>query len=78
MQDRTEADESELPDTGVTRELERRLSSTFILHPERMYGTLCSTALIVDTDRRCRFSEQNYDASGMPTAAHYYEFALQH
>lgn len=77
MRDRTEAADSDLPNTGVSIDLERKLSSTFIFQPERLYGTLCSTAIIVDKNRRCRFSEQNYNEKGQPIAAHYYEFSLQ-
>lgn len=77
MRDRTEAADSDLPNTGVPLELERRLSSTFIFQPKRAYGTLCSTAIIVDANRHCRFSEQNYNEKGQPVAAHYYEFPLR-
>ena len=77
MNDRTEAAETELPATGVSIEMERKLSSTFIHNPEHRYGTLCSTAIIVDADNKCRFGEQNYNDSGNATAAHYYEFSIQ-
>ena len=76
MHDRTEAAENELPDTGVARELERTLSSAFIFNPERAYGTLCSTAIILDAQGHCRFSEQNYNDNGAATDAHFYEFDL--
>ncbi len=77
MNDRTEAADADLPSTGISKELERKLSSTFIFQPERLYGTLCSTAIIVDANKQCRFSEQNYNQKGQPAAAHYYEFSLQ-
>lgn len=76
MTDRSEAADDDLPNTGVPIELERKLSSTFIFQPERLYGTLCSSAIIVDANRRCRFSEQNYNEKGQPVAAHYYDFSL--
>lgn len=76
MNERTEAADIDLPDTGVSKDLERKLSSTFIYHPERLYGTLCSTAIIVDAADQCRFSEQNYNERGHPSAAHFYQFTL--
>ncbi len=76
MNDRTEAPDSELPDTGIPIELERKLSSAFIHNSERRYGTLCSTAIIVDANQQCRFSEQNFSDTGNATAAHYYEFSF--
>ena len=77
MNDRTEAADAELPDTGVPRALERILSSSFIYNPDRSYGTLCSTAIIVDANGNCRFAEQNYNAKGRPAAAQYYEFDMK-
>lgn len=74
MNQRDEAPDNELPDTGVSLELERKLSPAFILNPEREYGTLCSTAIISSATGACRFSEQNYDSAGFPQARHYYEF----
>lgn len=76
MLDSEPAPDAELPDTGVARELERVLSSAFIRNTARHYGTLCSTAIIADAEGDCRFSEQNYDESGQPSAAHLFHFAL--
>lgn len=76
MTNPTEAPDEALPATGVSRELERKLSSMFIRNPERDYGTMCSTAIIVDAQRNCRFSEQNYTDTGDPETAHFYQFKL--
>lgn len=50
--------DEELPDTGVGLELERQLSSIFILGEE--YGTRTSTVIIVDRDLNCYFTEKTY------------------
>ena len=50
--DRTRvSDEAQLPNTGLTREWERVLSSPFVQHPD--YGTRCSTVLMLEGTRRC-------------------------
>lgn len=72
MADRREADDAELPETGLPRALERKLSSAFIIDAERLYGTRCSTGLIIDAHGGLRFGEQNFDQSGEPTDRHYF------
>jgi uncharacterized protein with NRDE domain len=76
MDNRTQAKDADLPDTGIPLELERRLSSAFIQNPERQYGTRCSTAIIVASNGETRFSEQNYDESGNRATAHFFKFNL--
>jgi len=61
LADRTPA-EGGLPDTGIGVELERRVSAAFVLHP--VYGTRCSTALLLHRDGSLRFSERGFDAAG--------------
>ncbi len=73
MSDRSQASDAELPDTGIGKEIERKLSSAFILNPEREYGTLCSTALIFEKSGKMRFSEQNFDSLGNKTQGHAYQ-----
>jgi len=73
MNDRSQAADSDLPDTGIGIEIERKLSSAFILNPEREYGTLCSTALIVDQWGPTRFGEQNFDSLGDKTLGHAFQ-----
>ena len=72
MRDRTQASDADLPNTGIPLELERKLSSAFIQNTERSYGTLCSSAVIIDDAGDIRFSEQNYDKSGAKTEVHFY------
>ncbi len=73
MADRTQASDDDLPNTGTGIEIERELSSTFILNPERQYGTLCSTAVILERSGALRFSEQNFDSLGNKTQGHFYQ-----
>jgi len=76
MMDEEPADERQLPETGVSRELERLLSPVFIRNPQRNYGTRCSTAVIVDQRGMVRFCEQNYGADTKITARQYFQFSL--
>ena len=75
LADRTRAADDELPDTGVTRDWERLLSSPFIVG-ER-YGTRCSTVLTVDRAGRAVFRERTFDATGAPAAETLEAFALR-
>ena len=70
MGDRSQAQDADLPDTGIGIEIERQLSSAFVLNPAQKYGTLCSTALIVGKLRPTRFTEQNFDSLGNRTQGH--------
>lgn len=49
LQDSTIAEDHELPETGVSLELERFLSSVFIHNQEKNYGTRCSSLIIADS-----------------------------
>jgi uncharacterized protein with NRDE domain len=61
LADRTPADTG-LPDTGIGADLERRISSAFVQDP--VYGTRCSTLVLMDTDGGLRFAERRFDAAG--------------
>jgi uncharacterized protein with NRDE domain len=73
MGDRSQARDADLPDTGIGIEIERSLSSVFVLNPKREYGTLCSTALIVDQRGAIRLSEQNFDSLGNRSQGHAFQ-----
>ncbi len=77
MDERTPAADSQLPSTGIPKDLERRLSSAFIVNePEHElladYGTLCSTAVLVDSEGALRFHERNFDRQGQASRSHYF------
>lgn len=59
LQDADQADEGELPDTGVGAQWERVLSPMFIHTPE--YGTRSSTVLLVGHDGHITFAERVYE-----------------
>jgi uncharacterized protein with NRDE domain len=73
LADRERADDESLPDTGLPPDLERALSSPFVLH-ER-YGTRCSTVLLAGHDGRTVVLERRFDAAGRQTGATRIEFA---
>jgi uncharacterized protein with NRDE domain len=62
LKDRTQAEDSELPDTGIPIEWERKLSSIFINSPE--YGTRSSCLLLLNKSGTISFTELGYDADG--------------
>lgn len=71
MDDRLSAPDQELPDTGVGEELERFLSSPFIVG-ER-YGTRCTTVLSLQA--RSLAAERSFDAAGKVTGELRYWFS---
>jgi uncharacterized protein with NRDE domain len=72
LADRRPAADTELPDTGVGLELERRLSPAFIVGP--VYGTRSSSALLLADDGGTTAIERDYDADGAPLAARRFDF----
>lgn len=64
LRDDTQAPNSELPNTGISHELEKNLSSVFIIGPE--YGSRCSTVILISASGKGIFCEQSYDPNGQP------------
>jgi uncharacterized protein with NRDE domain len=58
LADRTLADDTCLPDTGVGLEVERALSPLFITSP--VYGTRSSTVLLVNREGKVTFIERSF------------------
>ncbi|MDN5843234.1 MAG: NRDE family protein [Alcaligenaceae bacterium] len=75
LRDDAPAADRDLPDTGVPIELERLLSSPFIVSPD--YGTRCSTVIAIGADGQALFSEISYDPAGRPTERHDWRFPIQ-
>ena len=63
LEDTDRASSSELPSTGVSLELEERLSAIRILAVGG-YGTRCSTVLSFSEDGRIEFHERSYSEDG--------------
>jgi uncharacterized protein with NRDE domain len=74
LADASIAPDAELPDTGVGLERERMLSAARIVSP--VYGTRCSTVLLLGRTGRVRFAERGYDAAGNGGVTLQYELRL--
>jgi uncharacterized protein with NRDE domain len=74
LADRTQAEATALPVTGVTPEWERLLSSAFIV--DSRYGTRCSTVLTIALDGSTRFVERSFDPHGRLTGEVAFEFSV--
>lgn len=57
-----QAEASQLPNTGVSVDMERLLSSAFISTPA--YGTRCTSLIRLDRSGEARFFERRFDAGG--------------
>jgi uncharacterized protein with NRDE domain len=67
LADRQPADDDETPDTGLPPDLERALSAPFVVH--ELYGTRCSTLLLVERTGRTTLHERRFDSNGTLTGA---------
>jgi len=76
LSSRTKADDELLPDTGVGLELERFLSSSFIVSEN--YGTRSSHRLLCKQQSSIAFTEQRYDVFGEITGATNLVFDAHH
>jgi uncharacterized protein with NRDE domain len=62
LKDPQQAEDADLPETGVPREWEKRLSSIFIRGED--YGTRSSTLLLIDKNGHLHWSERTFDNRG--------------
>jgi uncharacterized protein with NRDE domain len=76
LSDTERASGAELPSTGVSLELEERLSAIRILAAGG-YGTRCSTALCFSEDGRIEFHERSYGEEGGVSGAVGYRLTLE-
>ncbi|HRP90558.1 MAG TPA: NRDE family protein [Edaphocola sp.] len=65
LRDEEKAKIHELPQTGLSLKLEEAMSSIFIQTP--VYGTRCSTLLLVDKNGKTHFTERGFDDKGIHT-----------
>jgi uncharacterized protein with NRDE domain len=70
--DRTAVADHLLPDTGVSKEWERLLSSPFIVN-ER-YGTRCTTVVRMNYERHVAIEERCFDPEGRISCSRSFEF----
>ncbi|MEP6996431.1 MAG: NRDE family protein [Betaproteobacteria bacterium] len=74
LADREPACDAALPQTGVSPQWERLLSSPFVVSPD--YGTRSSTLLLVARDGGARFIERSFDAGGNASGEVAFDFHI--
>ncbi|MFQ3197819.1 MAG: hypothetical protein ACJAUL_000099 [Paraglaciecola sp.] len=75
LKDDTQGRDEDLPQTGVSLEWERKLSSIFIQSPD--YGTRASTLLLIDQKQRVTWQERTFDRCGLCIAQQDYNFDIK-
>lgn len=75
LADREPARTRDLPDTGVGPEMEKLLSSTFIVSPD--YGTRCATAILLHHDGLMQFAERRFEVDGSIGGESRFEFPVR-
>jgi len=75
LRDDRQAPDADLPQTGISLEWERLLSSAFVRADE--YGTRCSSVFRVDRAGRALFDEWSWDRAGEEIGRKSYRFELQ-
>lgn len=73
LSDKTTSPENELPETGLDKETENKISSVFVELPE--YGTRSSTVILVDKHNNVTFIEKSLDTN-KEWITNKYEFEL--
>ncbi len=69
------APDEQLPQTGVSLEWERLLSSAFVRAPD--YGTRCSTIIRIEREGRAYFDEWSWDPDGADIGRISLQFELE-
>jgi uncharacterized protein with NRDE domain len=75
LSNRVVAKDEELPNTGVSPEIEKMLSSIFICTPQ--YGTRSSTVLLIDNQQQVYWEERTFSASGECTNTSVHQFGIE-
>lgn len=74
MQDDSQPQDNELPDTGVGLEWKRRLAAIYIRHPD--YGTRSTSILLQNAQGEIQFTEVRYDGKGRRLGQQDFHFTL--
>lgn len=75
LADDVEAPDNQLPETGIPKDIEKKVSPVFIKSDG--YGTRCSTALLVNQDDEVLFTERRFKAGTMEIVdENSFEFSL--
>jgi uncharacterized protein with NRDE domain len=75
LRDDRQAPDEELPQTGITLEWERLVSSAFVRAGD--YGTRCSTLIRIDRAGRAMFDEWSWDREGQESGRKSFQFQLR-
>ena len=75
LYDDVRADDALLPDTGLTPDREKALSSMFI--KTENYGSRCSTVVLVDQNDQVVFSERVYDLQTFQYTTQTFQFTAE-
>jgi uncharacterized protein with NRDE domain len=75
LADRRVADETLLPNTGISRDWEKRLSAPFIV--AEGYGTRASTVLLLDDEGEINFRERSFGEGGVLLQDKRYRFVTK-
>ena len=74
LNDKSVVEDKLLPETGVSKELEKILSAVFI--KTEKYGTRCSTVILVDSSNKVQFVERTFNPEDGKYAQVDYNFKL--
>jgi uncharacterized protein with NRDE domain len=75
LRDEQPAPDAQLPQTGVSLEWERLLSSAFVRAPD--YGTRCSTIIRIESGGRAYFDEWSWNPIGSDIGRIHLQFELE-
>lgn len=76
LADDHEAPEEELPDTGIPKDIEKKVSPIFIKSDG--YGTRCSTVLLIDHNGKATFAERRFKPGTMEVEEeNQYHFSIE-
>jgi uncharacterized protein with NRDE domain len=74
LSDKTISPEKELPDTGLPKEIEKRISPIFVETPD--YGTRSSTVILIDKKDNVTFIEKSLDTKTKKWTINAFKFEI--
>jgi uncharacterized protein with NRDE domain len=75
LQDEREAPDEQLPDTGIPKDIEKKVSPIFIKSDG--YGTRCSTVILVSSKGEVQFTERRFEPGTQQVAdENHYQFSI--
>jgi uncharacterized protein with NRDE domain len=75
LADKTTSPEEELPDTGLSKDIEKKISSIFVESAD--YGTRSSTVILIDKKDNVIFMEKSLDTQNRKWTINAYKFEWQ-